>query len=99
MRFRGNRPRDRNTAPFKGHLDMDENGYLLQRDGTHTNVPVFSRQETLRTTFIGRQLPPPARGCAAALMWSDIGCTRQRVTRRRLSDSATRNSPIHVPRR
>jgi thioredoxin reductase (NADPH) len=41
-----------NTAPFKGVLDMDENGYLLQRDGiTATNVPgVFAGQ-----------------GCAAAL--------------------------------
>ncbi|HEY5791905.1 MAG TPA: FAD-dependent oxidoreductase, partial [Chthoniobacterales bacterium] len=28
-----------NTAPFRGKLDMDANGYLIQTSGTHTNLP------------------------------------------------------------
>jgi thioredoxin reductase (NADPH) len=56
-----------NTAPFRGKLDMDEEGYLLQKNGTHTNIPgVFAAGDVADRTY--RQAVTAAgQGCAAAL--------------------------------
>ena len=56
-----------NTAPFRGKLDMDEEGYLLQKGGTHTNIPgVFAAGDVADRTY--RQAVTAAgQGCAAAL--------------------------------
>jgi len=56
-----------NTAPFRGKLDMDGEGYLIQKHGTHTNVPgVFAAGDVADRTY--RQAVTAAgQGCAAAL--------------------------------
>jgi thioredoxin reductase (NADPH) len=56
-----------NTAPFRDKLDMDENGYLMQRNGTHTNLPgVFAAGDVADHVY--RQAVTAAgEGCAAAI--------------------------------
>jgi thioredoxin reductase (NADPH) len=56
-----------NTAPFRGKLDMDADGYLLQRNGTHTNVPgVFAAGDVADRTY-RQAITAAGQGCAAAL--------------------------------
>ena len=56
-----------NTAPFRDKLDMDENGYLVQKNGTHTKLPgVFAAGDVADHVY--RQAVTAAgEGCAAAI--------------------------------
>jgi thioredoxin reductase (NADPH) len=56
-----------NTAPFRGKLDMDENGYLIQQDGTKTNVAgVFAAGDVADHVY-RQAITAAGQGCAAAI--------------------------------
>jgi thioredoxin reductase (NADPH) len=56
-----------NTAPFRGKLDMDENGYLIQHDGTKTNVAgVFAAGDVADHVY-RQAITAAGQGCAAAI--------------------------------
>ena len=56
-----------NTAPFKGKLMTDDNGYLIVRDGTRTNIPgVFAAGDVADHVY-RQAITAAGMGCAAAL--------------------------------
>jgi thioredoxin reductase (NADPH) len=56
-----------NTAPFRGKLDMDEAGYLIQHGGTKTNVPgVFAAGDVADHVY-RQAITAAGQGCAAAI--------------------------------
>jgi thioredoxin reductase (NADPH) len=56
-----------NTKPFEGKLDMDTKGYLIQRQGTQTNIPgVFAAGDVADPVY-RQAITSAGQGCAAAL--------------------------------
>ena len=56
-----------NTAPFRGKLDADENGYLVQHDTVRTNVPgVFAAGDVADHVY-RQAITAAGQGCAAAI--------------------------------
>jgi thioredoxin reductase (NADPH) len=56
-----------NTAPFRGSLATDENGYLLQKHGTHTNLEgVFAAGDVADHVY-RQAITAAGQGCAAAI--------------------------------
>jgi thioredoxin reductase (NADPH) len=56
-----------NTAPFRGKLDMDHEGYLLQKSGTHTNIPGVFAAGDVADRIYRQAVTAAGQGCAAAL--------------------------------
>lgn len=56
-----------NTAPFRGHLKTDENGYLIQTQGTLTDLPgVFAAGDVADHVY-RQAITAAGQGCAAAI--------------------------------
>ena len=56
-----------NTAPFRGKLNTDENGYLLQHGGTKTNVPGVYAAGDVADHVYRQAITAAGQGCAAAI--------------------------------
>jgi thioredoxin reductase (NADPH) len=56
-----------NTAAFKGKLDMDADGYLIQQKGTHTNIPGIFAAGDVADHVYRQAITAAGQGCAAAL--------------------------------
>lgn len=56
-----------NTLPFRGKLETDENGYLIQKKGTHTNLAgVFAAGDVADHVY-RQAITAAGQGCAAAI--------------------------------
>ena len=56
-----------NTAPFQDKLDMDESGYLIQRNGTHTNLAGVFAAGDVADHIYRQSVTAAGEGCAAAM--------------------------------
>jgi thioredoxin reductase (NADPH) len=56
-----------NTAPFRGKLDTDGNGYLVQHGGTRTNVPGVYAAGDVADHVYRQAITAAGQGCAAAI--------------------------------
>jgi thioredoxin reductase (NADPH) len=56
-----------NTAPFRGRLETDENGYLVQHGGTKTNVPGVYAAGDVADHVYRQAITAAGQGCAAAI--------------------------------
>ena len=56
-----------NTAPFKGKIDMDPNGYLVLNRGTHTSLRGVFAAGDVADPYYRQAVTAAGKGCAAAM--------------------------------
>jgi thioredoxin reductase (NADPH) len=56
-----------NTAPFKGKIEMDANGYLALKRGTQTSLPGVFAAGDVADPFYRQAVTAAGKGCAAAM--------------------------------